>query len=148
MKPGLKIILGLVVTSFMFVSHLYAEDSIHVKVTAIMATNEGTDFNLENDAFRDQLISLFSYTSYKEMDQFRVVFRQPEEKTVALPNNYKLSLDYQGKDGAKLLFGIQITKAGKEFLKTQASIVGESPLFLGGPPINGGVLILSVEPMS
>jgi thiamine biosynthesis lipoprotein len=34
----------------------------------LVASNEGSDFDLDNDAYRDQLIKLFSYTAYRQVD--------------------------------------------------------------------------------
>ena len=52
-------------------THVYAE-SLMTKVTVIIASNQGNDFDLENDAYRDKLIALFSYTSYKQVNQYSI----------------------------------------------------------------------------
>jgi hypothetical protein len=114
-------------------------------VTVLVASNEGADFDLVNDAYRDQLINLFSYTSYKQTDQQAVELKRGERAEIALPEGYELVLTYQGAENGRHLVNALIRRERQQFVNTILSIVKPGVVFLGGPPVKEGVLILVVE---
>ncbi|MFA7002320.1 MAG: hypothetical protein WC352_09275, partial [Candidatus Omnitrophota bacterium] len=71
-----------------------AQESTKVLVTVLRASNEGQDFNLENDAYRDELIKLFSYTSYHQIGQRYAEILKGDSQTVMLPGDYEMILTY------------------------------------------------------
>ncbi len=145
MKLGSKILLGLFFCFLPFVSTLRAEAPVAIKVTAISASNSGSDFDLENDAFRDQLIQLFSYKSYKQLKQFSVRLEGTKSETLTIPGGYELNLVLKAREDNKVRLHAVIQKEGKKFLDTEVSVFGAGPVFLGGPPVDSGNLILAIE---
>ena len=148
MKLGSKIFLGLLLCLLPFVSALQAEAPVTLKVTAIVASNGGSDFDLENDAFRDQLIQLFSYKSYKQLQQSSVHLDETKNEVVAIPGGYELTLGLKTRENGKVRVHALIQKEGKKFLDTEVSIFGSGPVFLGGLPVDSGNLILAIETLS
>ena len=144
MKSGLKIFAGLFFCLLPFVSTTWAEAPVTFKVTAIVASNQGSDFDVENDAFRDQLIQLFTYKSYKQLKQYSIHLDGTKSETLAI-DGYELNLALKTRDNGKVRIHALIQKEGRKFLDTEVSIFGAGPVFLGGPSIGDGDLVLAIE---
>ena len=133
------------------------EEPVRVILTVLAASNEGSDFNLDNDAHRDKLIQLFSYTAYQQIDQSQVSLNHTEFRTIPLLDGYELGLTLQGQEGKNHLIRALIDKGSEQHLDTVLSIPkGESNrrtggigkpgvVFLGGPPTAKGDLVIVVE---
>ena len=128
-----------------FGSSLHAEEVIVAKITVIIASNNGNDFNLENDAYRDQLIKLFSYTSYKQVKEYSLKLEKVKQEVLVIPGDYEFVLTFRGRERGRTLIGALIQKGDRKFLNTDLAISGNGPVFLGGPPVDSGVLLLVIE---
>ena len=125
---------------------LFAQESpLKVKMTILLASNEGNDINLVNDAYKDQLINLFSYRSYEEVDVKAVELAKSERVKVGLPEGYELLLTYQGNEGDRSLVQALIRKEATQFVFTVLSMAQEGVAVLGGPPAGKGVLVIVLE---
>ena len=122
--------------------------ALTLKVAVILASNEGSDFDFENDAYRDQLIRLFSYTAYKQIKGYSIALEEREQELIAMPSDYELILTFRRSEGEKVFIHALIQKGGKKFLDTEFSILGPAPVFLGGPPLDSGNLVLAIEKLS
>ena len=140
---------GLIVLGFLFlgVSNLYAE-ALLTKVTVIVASNQGSDIDLENDAYRDQLIKLFSYTSYQQTNQYSIRLEEGKQESLAISGGYELILSLYKKEKGRNVIRTMIQKDGKQVLNSELSLTGTGPVFLGGPPIESGDLLLVIESLS
>lgn len=121
------------------------EDSIRVKVTVLIASDQGTDMNLVNDEVRDQLIRLFSYSSYEEVAVQAVELPRSQRVKVDLPSGYELLLTYQGVEAPKINVQALIRKEAKQYVSTVLAMPEAGAVFLGGPPVENGVLIIVLE---
>lgn len=124
---------------------LAQESATKVLVTVLYASNEGHDFNLENDAYRDELIKLFSYTNYDQIGQRYAALKKDEPQTVMLPEDYEMLLTSMGEEKGRLSFRVLIRKGGKQYVNTVLSSLKSGVVFLGGPPIQNGVMIIVLE---
>ena len=123
-----------------------AGDEVRTKVTIITASNQGTDFNLVNDDYRDQLLNLFSYSHYEEINTELVLLSRSERSKIELLNGYELILTLQGEEKGRVLIQAVIRKDQKQYLDTVVSILKPGVVFVGGPPVeNGKVLIIVLE---
>ena len=120
-------------------------ETTRVLVTVLHASNEGNDFNLENDAYRDELIKLFSYTSYRQIGARSASLKKTVPEKVMLPGGYELLLTYQGDENGRMLVHALIEKGGEQYVNTVLSSVGGGVVFLGGPPLENGVIIIVLE---
>ena len=148
MRLRSRIFLGVFLCVLSFGSTLQAESPVTIKVTAIVASNSGSDFDLENDAFRDQLIQLFSYKSYKQVQQSSIRLDGAKDEVMAIPGGYELTLGLKTSENSKIRVHALLQKEGKRFLDTEVSIFGAGPVFLGGPSVDSGNLILAIETLS
>lgn len=141
-----KLIALFLMSCLVWGSSARAAETERFNVTVIIASNQGSDFDLENDEYRDQLIELFSYTSYKQVDKVAVEAAQGERQTVALPEGYELVLTYQGQDsGNRALVQAVIRQGRTQHLDTVLSVRKPGVVFAGGPTVKDGVLILVLE---
>ena len=116
-----------------------------VQLTYIVASNNGTDFNLDNDAYRDQMMKLFSYTSYQQLERSLVELERSKREKVVLPDNYELLLTYQGAEQNRYMVQAVIRKDGNVYVDTVLSVLKPGVVFLGGPPTSNGDLIIILE---
>lgn len=122
-----------------------AQTSNRMIVTIVVASNEGNDFNLDNDAYRDKLIQLFSYSSYTQEDLKKLDMSLGEPQSLDLLEGYTLSLTLKEDTGATIVTRAVITKSGKNYIDTELSIAKPGVFFMGGPTLTSGDLILILE---
>jgi len=123
-----------------------AAEPERVIVTVLSASNEGNDFNLENDAYKDKLIELFSYSAYEQLEQTSVELSRAERNTIALLENCELVLTLQGTENGRIVVEAVIRKDHKEVVNTVISILKPGAAFLGGPILQDEkALILVLE---
>lgn len=141
-----KLVLSLLLTTIIF-SHAAqaAEDTTRVHITVFKASASGTDFDLDNDAYRDQLIQLFSYSSYHQIQKLFVDLKKAERNPVDLMGDYKLLLNFQGNDQNRHMIEALIRSKDKTYVNTVLAVPAQGAVFLGGPPFEDGVLILALE---
>ena len=122
-----------------------ADESVRIHVTMLKASNVGSDFNLENDTYKDQLIKLFAYSSYRQLDKFVVDLKKAERKFSYMFGGYELVVTLQGEEKNRVLVEVLIRKEGRTYVSTVLSVLKPGVAFLGGPPLGDGDLILAVE---
>ena len=129
----------------LFQPSLRAAGPVRVHVTVLTASNEGSDFNLDNDEYRDQLIQLFSYSSYNQSGMFFVDLEKAGRQKSNLPEGYELVLTLQGEEDGRVLVQAVIRRGNQQYVDTVLSILRPGVVFLGGPPVEGGSLIIVLE---
>ena len=129
----------------LLVPTLLAEERVRTKVTVLVASNEGNDFDLVNDEYRDRLINLFSYHSYHEASVQAVELEKARRVKVDLPEGYELVLTYQGIENSRILVQALIRKNSQQYVLTVLSMPEQGVVFLGGPPVGRGVLVIVLE---
>lgn len=145
-KRSLMIALIFLATLFHVPFNLKAADQPeHLKAAVVIASNQGTDYDLDNDAYRDQMIQLFSYSSYHQLDQYPVDLVKSERSKIELPEGYELMLTLQNVEKGRILVQAVIRKGNQQYLDTVVSILKPGVVFLGGPPVSSGVLIIVLE---
>lgn len=122
-----------------------ADETAKFHITFLVASNEGNDFNLVNDDYRDQLLKLFSYTSYKQIDDVLKDLERSKREVIELPDGYQLMLTLQVVEKGRVQVQAMIRKGNQQYLDTVVSILRPGVVFLGGPPAQGGTLIIVLE---
>ncbi len=130
--------------SFLFSQNVAAEEETRVTVTVISASNQGKDFNLVNDAYRDELINLFSYSSYSQLTNFAAGLKKSERQRFNLPDDYELILTLQKIENGRVMVQAIIRKENKQYINTVLSILKPGVVFLGGPTLPGGSALIIV----
>jgi len=122
-----------------------AESTVRVNATVLIASNEGSDFDLDNDVFRDDLIELFSYSAYRQIDVSSLDLKRAERVKLDITGGYELMLTLQGEEKDRILIQAVIRKDGKPYVDTILSVLSPGVAFLGGPEVFEGTLIIVLE---
>ena len=122
-----------------------ADEPVKVAATLILASNEGNDFDLVNDEFRDKLIELFSYKSYKQEKAEALELKRGERVVMTLVDGYELVLTLQSRENTRVFIQAVIRKESVSYVDTTLSVLTPGVAFLGGPPVNGSTLIIVLE---
>ena len=138
------ILSGLLITMLLHTPFSFAQTA-KATVTVLVASNQGTEFDLDNDAFKDQLIKLFSYTSYHQVSAQAIQLAGAEGAKMDLPEGYQLLLNIQGEEEGRLLVKAVIQKDGTNYVDTVLSVLKEGIVCLGGPQVSGGDLVIVLE---
>lgn len=134
---------------FCLISPVQAASVTQIKANVIIlvASNEGNDVNLVNDAYRDELIKLFSYTSYNQIDAVRRDLVREVAQKINLPEGYELLLTLlpTGQENGRVQVQALIRKGDVAYVDTVLSILQPGVVFVGGPPVQKGALIIVLE---
>ncbi len=122
-----------------------AQDSNRMIVTMVVASNEGKDFNMDNDAYRDKLTQIFSYSSYSQKDIKKIDMKLNQTNNLDLLDGYNLELTMKEDTGSKIIARAAIIKDHKIYIDTELSIAKPGVFFMGGPTLSTGDLILILE---
>jgi len=122
-----------------------AQEPVSVIITVISASKQGSEFDIENDSHRDKLIELFSFNSYRELDQKRTAVGPDSHELIPLAGGYTLSLILLEETGNTAEIEAKIEKDGKEYLRTAVSITLPGTTFLGGVPYENGSLLVALD---
>lgn len=125
--------------------HAEDESGVQVKVTVLEASNEGNDFDFDNDAYRDELVKLFSYTAYRQLDTRLLLLPRGQRSKLDLTEGFELLLTYQGLDLNRFQIQAVIRKGTESFVDTVVSIEKPGIVCLGGAPTGKGVLVIVLE---
>ena len=122
-----------------------AQTSNRMIVTMVVASNTGSDFNLDNDVYRDKLLKLFSYSSYVQKEVKKLDMKVGKTQNLDLLEGYNLELTLKQDTGQKILTRAVIIKDHKIYIDTELSIERPGVFFMGGPTLKDGDLILILE---
>ena len=148
LKLAQKVCLFMLIVSFFMGQSkaVYASDDVErVTLTYIVASNDGSDIDLDNDAYRDELIKLFSFSSYSQVDRAAFDLTRSKRQTAPLPSGYEMTLTYQGVEQGRYLVNALIRKDGVSYVDTVLSVLKPGVVFLGGPRTDKGELIIVLE---
>ncbi len=122
-----------------------AQTSNRMIVTMVVASNAGNDFNMDNDAYRDKLMKLFSYSSYLQKDLKKLDMAVGKTQNLDLLEGYNLELTLKQDIDNKIIVRAVIIKDHKIYIDTELSIAKPGVFFMGGPTLTNGDLILILE---
>lgn len=141
-----KIVTALCLSVFLLLpSFAQAQNSDRMIITMVVASNEGNDFNLDNDIYRDKLMQLFSYSSYTQKNLTKIDMAQGTTQEIDLLEGYQLEITLKEDKGSSIVTKAVITKNDKIYIDTELSIAKPGVFFMGGPTLASGDLILILE---
>jgi hypothetical protein len=123
----------------------FSAGPVRVNVTVLIASNEGNEYDLVNDDYKDQLIGLFSYSSYHQLNEFSKNLTLNQSERINLPEGYELVLTLQGEEDGRVLIQAGINKENQEYLDTVLSVLRPGVVFVGGPRVKVGAIIIALE---
>jgi hypothetical protein len=122
-----------------------AAEQVALRVRTVLATDTGAEFDSRLAAQRDQLRSLFRYSSY------RLVKEEERRCSWGSPNNFEIPggrflqvLPIGFEDDRVRLKVILIERGGAPPLDTNFSLPNHGTIWVGGPRHSEGVLLISI----
>lgn len=123
------------------------EGRIQVTIGAILASNQGSEFDPRLAKLKGQL-KVFKYQSYRLIRQDTQRPGWNEEASFEIPGGRSLRVMPQEKSGNQLALKVRLLEGEKPLLDTTVKLSEGGNFLLGGPAHEGGVLILSISAAS
>lgn len=119
-------------------------ESVHVTIRTILAANKGDEFDPKLKGMEQQLKTLKyrSYRSLKDDDQ-DVSWRGTG--SFDIPGGRLLIVEPQEFEKNRIALKVRLTEGEKPILDTTVRIPNKGNFILGGPPHEGGTLVLSIS---
>jgi hypothetical protein len=119
-------------------------ESVHVTIRTILAGNKGEEFDPKLKGMEQQLKTLkySSYRSLKDDDQ-DVPWR--DTGSFEIPGGRLLTVAPQEFQKNRIVLKVRLTEGEKPVLDTTVRIPNKGHFILGGPPHEGGTLVLSIS---
>ncbi len=145
----MKIFSKMALALFIFASLITGVPSAHaaerLTITCIAASNKGNDFDIDNDAYRDQIMRLFAYKSYDQVSRSAVTLEPGVASEGKIPGDYDLYLKLISVENHQDRVHVLIKKEGVEYVDTVLTLTKPGVVFLGGPKMEDGDLIIVLE---
>jgi hypothetical protein len=118
--------------------------AVQVSIGTILASNQSDDFDAKLKGLEAQL-KVLKYRSYRLLknDSQSVPWRG--EKVFEIPGGRSLAVMPQEFQDNQVLVKVRLTQGQKPLLDTTVKIPNKGNFILGGPPHEGGALVLSIS---
>jgi hypothetical protein len=140
----LRFILTAISCIFLFLQPVSAGCQVLTDVKVIHASTgvEQPDSGLKG--IIQELKSIFKYTSYRLLNEQRFNLNFNQEGLVNLPGNRTLLILPSDTDGKRIRYQIHIKKNNNPIFQTQILLKNNSSITIGGPELDGGVLLINI----
>jgi hypothetical protein len=118
---------------------------VAVDVGVVVASNEGKTIDPALTSIRNQLHSMFTYSSYQLVDRLKRTLSVGETGDFALPGNRSMRVTPVPAKGNKVRLAVQLMEAERNLLTTTLGLTRGGMVLVGGPPYQKGVLILIIS---
>lgn len=120
-----------------------AEQSVQVKIGAILASNQSNEFDARLAPLEKQL-KVMKYKSYKLLKEETQKIPGQTSATFSIPGGRSLIVTPQESKNNQHALKVHLQQGDKPLLDTTVRLNNGSNFLLGGPPHEGGVLVLSI----
>jgi hypothetical protein len=120
-----------------------AAQSVQVKIGAILASNQSSEFDARLAPLEKQL-KVMKYRSYKLLKEETQNVQGQTTATFSIPGGRSLTVTPQGSKNNQHALKVHLQQGDKPLLDTTVRLNNGSNFLLGGPPHEGGVLVLSI----
>ena len=119
-------------------------ESVQVSIGTILASNQSDEMDAKLKGMERQL-KVLKYRSYRllKTESQNVPWRG--EKTFEIPGDRSLTVTPQDFQDNQVWLKVRLTEKQKPVLDTTVKIPNKRNFILGGPPHEGGVLVLSIS---
>jgi hypothetical protein len=115
-----------------------------VSIGTILAGNQSDDFDAKLKGMEKQL-KVLKYRSYRLLKSESQVVPWHGEKVFDIPGGRSLTVTPEDFQENRIMVKVRLTQAQKPVLDTTVKIPNRGNFILGGPPHEGGVLVLSIS---
>jgi hypothetical protein len=118
--------------------------SVQVTIRSILAANKSDEFDTKLKGMEQQLKSL-KYRSYRSLkDESKTVPWQGTQ-SFEIPGGRTLTVSPQEFQDNRIALKVRLTEHDKPIVDTTVKIANKGNFILGGPPHDGGALVLSIS---
>jgi len=118
---------------------------VAIDVGVVVASNEGTTMDPALSSIRNQLQSMFNYSSYRMVDRLKRTLSVSETGDFGLPGNRSMRATPVPAKGNKVRLAVQIMEGERNLLTTTLGLSRGGMVIVGGPSYQKGVLILIIS---
>ena len=118
--------------------------SVYVTIRSILAANQSDEFDAKLKGLEQQLKSL-KHRSYRSLrDESKTVPWQGAQ-SFEIPGGRRLIVTPQDFQDRRIALKVRLTENDQPIVDTTVKIPNKGNFILGGPPHEGGVLVLSIS---
>ena len=118
---------------------------VAIDVGVVVASHEGTTTDPALSSIRNQLQSMFNYSSYRMVDRLKRTLSVGETGEFGLPGGRSMRVTPVPAEGDKVRLAVQIREAERNLLSTTLGLSRGGMVIVGGPSYQKGVLILIIS---
>lgn len=121
-----------------------AFSGLKVSVEIIKADQNSKIVDPELKDLVKELAPVLNYSGFSLIKKAVIQLRTKEKGRVILPSGPTLALEFLGFKDQQARLSVSILEKGKEIFRTILLLVNKGSILIGGPPYQGGVLLLRV----
>lgn len=121
-----------------------SSQSVQVKIGAILASNQSDEFDSRLAPLKKQL-ELLKYRSYRLLKEESQKVQRRGNATFEIPGGRSLVVTPQESATKQLALRVHLQQGGKPLLDTTVRLNSGGNFLLGGPPHEGGSLVISIS---
>lgn len=118
--------------------------NVEVRIGAILASNQNDEFDARLKGLEKQL-RVLKYRSYRLLTDKSENIPRNGNKVFEIPGGRSLMVTPQEFQDNRIALQVRLTDGKKPLLDTTVRIANKGNFILGGPPHEGGVLVLSIS---
>jgi hypothetical protein len=118
--------------------------SVQVTIRSILAENKNDDFDAKLKGMEQQLKSL-KYRSYRSLKDDSKSVPWQGTQSFDIPGGRTLTVVPQEFQDNRIALKVRLTQGDKPIVDTTVKIPNKGNFILGGPPHEGGTLVLSIS---
>jgi hypothetical protein len=134
--------------SLIAAAHLHAAENsppaVLVKIETILASNQSGDFDSRLKALEKQL-RVLKYRSYRLLKEETKNVPSRGSASFDIPGGRSLIVSPQDSNNQQVALKVRLQGAQKPLVDTTIRLANKGNFILGGPPHEGGVLVLSIS---
>ncbi|HKY06717.1 MAG TPA: hypothetical protein VJQ55_00670 [Candidatus Binatia bacterium] len=118
--------------------------AVQVTIGTILASNQGDDFDAQLKGMETQL-KVLKYRSYRLLKNESQTVPWRGDRVFEIPGGRSLTVAPQNFQDNRVSLKVRLTHGQKPLLDTTVKIPNKGNFILGGPPHEGGALVLSIS---
>lgn len=117
---------------------------VQLKIGTILATNQSDEFDARLKPMEKQL-KVMKYRSYRLLKEDSQSVPWNDNATFEIPGGRSLAISPQDSKDKQIALKVRLTEGNKPLLDTTVRLQGRGYFLLGGPPHEGGALVISIS---
>jgi hypothetical protein len=118
--------------------------AVQLKIGTILASNESDQFDARLKPMERQL-KVMKYRSYRLLKEDSQSVPWNDNATFEIPGGRSLAISPQDSKDKQIALKVRLTEGTKPLLDTTVRLQGRGYFLLGGPPHEGGALVISIS---